>query len=91
MPAKVRQIWNVSPHTLALDMTKPGIRSCRSTFVDAEVAEQLVKGPDWSFDNPRQPVKRRVERLVVIDSVAEMIAEGSPVNDILAATEEEGM
>ena len=80
----MRRIWNVSPYPLALDMRKPAVRSCGWVTVDDDTAEELTGGPDWSYENPRQPP--RFDRLVIRqprsvedDGSVEMVSEGSLV------------
>lgn len=54
----MKRIWNVSPHVQILDHFERGTEPAHSKWVEDNVANELVAGPDWSLENPRQPRKR---------------------------------
>lgn len=51
-------MWNVSPHPVTIDMNTRATLPCDWRKVDAALAEQLVQGPDWQFENPRKRPER---------------------------------
>lgn len=47
------QIWNVSTQPLVVFVDQPAVFPAEPIRVPEEVAEALVAGADWSYENPR--------------------------------------
>lgn len=76
----MRQIYNVAPFALIVNIRERAIQPCGSTFVEDDVARELTNGPDWSFEDPRRR-PARYDKLVIrhpVDPAVEMVSEGSP-------------